>query len=80
MQGPERGRLFKAVTGWLLVPMVADRNALPGASVTAKGYSDDARCQKHERSGFRHCITKFPQFKKKKAAIVSFRIPTAGSD
>src|SRR5262245_14535494 len=28
MQAPEHGRLFNAMTGWQLVPMVAERNAL----------------------------------------------------
>ena len=30
MQAPEQGRLFDAMTGWQLVPMVADRNAVLG--------------------------------------------------
>ena len=32
MQAPEHGRLFDAMTGWQLVPMVAARNAVLGGS------------------------------------------------
>jgi hypothetical protein len=30
MQAPEHGRLFDTMTGWQLVPLVADRNAVLG--------------------------------------------------